>query len=386
VPGVNRSRDVLTQMHIGVPRERKPGECRVSLLPDAVHRLVASGHEVKVERDAAIALGISNESYAVAGAHIVADPASIYATQLVVKVKELQRSEWPELHAGCAIMAFQQLVADADLLAAALAARITCVAYETLEDDAGDLPVLTPMSEIAGMLAPQLAGLALLRGFGMSGATIEGAGILLPTLPGAAPARALVIGAGNSGRAAARLLAQQGASVMVLSRSERQREAVTQSCANSIAFDLCCPDTLDAAIEGVAVVIGAVLVRGARSPQLITRAHLKRMLPGGVFIDIGIDQGGISETSRPSTIKEPFYTEEGILHACVPNLPALVPTSASASLSAAILPFVECIGHHGDVLTAAMHLRGLARGIAVHDGVIRDPRLAQSTARRVHGS
>jgi alanine dehydrogenase len=355
-------------VRIGVPRERKDGERRVGLAPDGAAALVASGHEVLVERGAGDRVGFDNVAYASAGARILDDPAQIFATPLIVKVKELQSSELPLLQPGTTVFGFAQLGRDRALLDAVLAARITCIACESIGDAKQGMPLLEPMSRIAGRLAPLIAASLLMNDHG-------GSGVLLPGLDGVAPGCVVVVGAGSSGGEAAIVSSRLGCEVIVLARSERRFAALKARCGERLRTALRTDDTLAAAVAAADVVIGAVLDPGRISPKLISRAMLRTMRKGSVFIDIGVDQGGIAETSRMTTLSAPTYVEEGIVHYCVANMPALVARTATLALTQASLRFVQALADRG-VESALAADSALRAGLQVFDGGVTHAGLA----------
>lgn len=360
-------------MRIGVPRERKSGESRVGLPPDVVAGLVAQDHAVVVETGAGCAVGFGDDAYRAAGACIVDTEDEVFDAGLVVKVKELQPGEYALPRPGSIVLGFQQFAVEPALLAAALASGASFIACETIASATGDLPVLAAMSRIAGTLAPQIGALALMRG--MLAGTTTGAGILLGGIEGLAAARVVVIGAGASGGAAARTAAAMGARVSVFAASARRFEALKASCPAPVATTLFDAGALRALLPNTDLLIGAVLVPGRTSPRLIDRDMIAAMPAGAVFIDIGIDQRGIAESSRMSRIDDPFYVEEGVVHCCIPNLPALVPVSATLAYVEALAPYVTALAGNG--LDALALDAGLARGLQVHRGRIVDPRLAE---------
>lgn len=349
-------------MRVGVPRERKDGECRVGLLPEGVAALVAANHEVLVERGAGERIGVDDVSYANAGAHVVNDAAEIFDCALIVKVKELQRSEWPLLQPDAIVFGFAQLGRDRELLDAALAAGIGCIAYETVAAIDGTLPLLAPMSRIAGRLAPCVAASLLLSDRG-------GSGVLLPGADGVTPGRVVVVGAGNVGGEAARVASSLGCKVTVFGRSEQRLAALQGRCAAEVDVALIDPGMLASAVAAADVVIGAVREAGKRSPTLVSRGMLRAMRAGSVFIDVGIDQGGIAETSRMTSLSDPTYVEEGVTHYCVANMPALVARTATLALTRATLPYVRAFADRGiDAALAAD--AGLRAGLQIRDGAV----------------
>jgi alanine dehydrogenase len=360
-------------MHIGVPRERKDGERRVGMLPEGVAALVASGHVVRVETGAGEQVGFDDSAFARAGAVITPDAAEIYGCSLIVKVKELQRSEWPLLQPGTLVMGFAQLGRDPVLLDALLAARVGCIAYETVAAADGSLPLLAPMSRIAGRLAPLIAALLLTNDRG-------GSGVLLPGLDGVAAGRVVVLGAGNAGGEAARVAADLGCQVRVFGRSERRLALLRERCRGDVAVSGNDPAAMAAAVAVADVVVGAVLEPGTLSPKLLSRAMLRTMRRGSVLIDIGIDQGGIAETSRITTLSDPTYVEEGVVHYCVPNMPALVARTATLALTRASLPYVQALADAGIDATLGAD-PGLRTGLQIRAGAVTHAGLAADSGR-----
>ncbi len=360
-------------MHIGVPRERKDGERRVGMLPEGVAALVAAGHVVHVDQGAGEQVGFDDAAYSRAGAVVVSDAAEIFGCELIVKVKELQRSEWPLLQPGTTVMGFAQLGRDPALLEAVLAARIGSIAYETVAAADGSLPLLAPMSRIAGRLAPLIAASLLTNDRG-------GSGVLLPGLDGVAAGRVVVLGAGNAGGEAARLAADLGCAVRVFGRSERRLALLRERCRGDVEISDNDPVALAHAVAAADVVIGAVLEPGTLSPKLLSRAMLRTMRKGSVLIDIGIDQGGIAETSRITTLSDPSYVEEGVVHYCVPNMPALVARTATLALTRASLPYVRALADNGiDAALAAD--AGLRAGLQIRAGAVMHAGLAADSGR-----
>ncbi len=336
-------------MRVGVPREIKDHEYRVGLVPAGVAELVHAGHEVWVERGAAAGIGIPDERYAAAGARLVDGAEPIWRdAELVVKVKEPQAAERRLLHAGQVLFTYLHLAPDPAQTAELLASGATCIAYETVTAPGGALPLLTPMSEVAGRLAPQVGAHALEKAQG-------GRGVLLGGVPGVAPADVVVLGGGVAGSHAAAAAAGMGAAVTVLDRSAAVLRRLDERFGGRVR-------TLAASREAV-----AVLVPGATAPKLVTRAMLATMRPGAVVVDIAIDQGGCFESSRPTTHSQPTYVEQGIVHYCVANMPGAVARTSTLALTNATLPFVLALAQHGwrQALAEDPHLRA---GLAVHAG------------------
>ena len=354
-------------MRIGIPRETKDGERRVGIVPDGARALVQAGHAVVVERDAGAASGFADAEYVAAGARIAADAAEIWQCPLVVKVKEVQRAEYPLLRAGTTVLGFAQLNRDPALLAAVLAAGVRIIACETVRDAEGRLPLLAPMSRIAGRLAPLVGAQALQTVAGGNGTLITG-------VDDVAAARVVVIGAGNVGGEAARVASRLGCEVRVFSRGAARLSALEQALARErtpIAVTRLEEDAhaLEAAIAQADLVIGAVLEPGRLSPKLVGRGAVRSMRPGSALVDVGIDQGGIAETSRMTTLASPTYVEEGVVHYAVANMPALVARTATCALAAVTLPHVQRLAERG-IVAAVDADPGLAAGVMVWDGAI----------------
>lgn len=364
-------------MRIGLPREIKDGERRVGLLPDGVGTLVADGHAVAVERGAGAALGIDDAAYAAAGATLVDDPRDVWRATLVVKVKELQPAEYPRLVPGTTVLGYAQLGRDPALLDAVLAARTNVIACEAVRDAAGALPLLAPMSRIAGRLAALLGARTLMSDAG-------GAGVLATGVDDVPGARVVVVGAGEVGREAARAAARMGARVVVHSRGAARLDALARALAAeglAVETHAAAPAAaLRAAVADADLVVGAVLEPGRLSPKLLAREDVRAMRKGSVLVDVGIDQGGIAATSRMTSLSAPTYVEEGVVHLCVPNLPALVAVSATAAFTAATLPCVRRLANLG-IEAALAADPGLAAGVLAWDGGIVHAGLAADTGR-----
>jgi alanine dehydrogenase len=346
-------------MRIGVPREVKDGEFRVALSPRGIERLVKAGNEVIVESGAGTGVGFSDDSFVQAGAAI-GDP---WECELVVKVKELQKSEYRKARRGQTIFGFQHFGPDPELLDAALASGATFIAFETVGESAG-LPILSPMSAIAGRLAVQVGAWCLQKQNG-------GSGVLLPGLDGVPPGKVLILGAGNVGANALAIACGIGAEVTVVAKTDR-RFSHLKSKYPAAKFQT---KALEESASQADLIIGGVLTPGEMSPKLVTRGMLKRMRRGSALVDVGIDQGGIAETSRPTSHSEPTYIEEGVVHYCVPNMPAACARTASLALETAALPFVFLLSKN-DLN------EGLESGVQVRGGNITHEKLARDTRRR----
>jgi alanine dehydrogenase len=363
-------------MRIGIPREIKDGERRVALAPHAVHALTQAGHEIVVEEQAGRASGFADAEFSAAGARIESSSDAIWTCPLVVKVKEVQPAEFARLQRGTTILGFAQLNRDPALLRAMLASGVRVIAAETVRDASGALPLLAPMSRIAGRLAPLVAAAALRMNAGGNGTLITG-------VDDVEAARVVVVGAGNVGREAARIAARLGCRVTVFSRGAPRLAALAASLAreNSLVQTVVLSgnaDRLQSEVAAADVVIGAVLEPGALSPKLISRAAVASMRPGSALVDVGIDQGGIAETSRMTTLSSPTYLDAGVVHYAVPNMPALVARTATLALSAAMLPCVTALAGAG--VEAALDAdAGLAAGVMVWEGAVAHSGLAADT-------
>jgi len=344
-------------MHIGVPKEIKDGEYRVALTPAGVQALARAGHPVSVEPGAGAESGFTDEDYAGAGARLE-DP---WGAELVVKVKELQAPERAKPRSAQTIFCFQHFAPDAALLDAALASGATFVAFETVGERDARLPILKPMSRIAGRLAVQVGAWCLQKHQG-------GSGVLLPGVEGVAPGRVVIVGAGSVGSNALAVAHGMGASVRVHARSERHLAAL-RARFPGVEFTTAAPRIADADL-----VVGAVLVPGSLSPKLISRAMLRGMRRGSALVDVGIDQGGIAETSRPTKHSAPVFVEEGVVHYCVPNMPAACARTASLALEQALLPYAL-------KLAAGERDADLQSGVQVKAGRVVHAQLARDTGR-----
>jgi alanine dehydrogenase len=338
-------------MRIGIPREIKDGEFRVALTPAAV----ASLAEVVVEPGAGAGVGFADADYVRAGARL----GDAWDCELVVKVKELQPPEYTKPRPGQIVFGFQHFGPDPELLDAALASRARFIAFETVGEKTG-LPILSPMSAIAGRLAVQAGAWCLQKQNG-------GSGVLLPGLDGVPPGKVVILGAGNVGANALAIAYGMGAWVTVCAKSERRFPALRERYPDVSYRQGCDAGALVAAD----LVIGGVLTPGQMSPKLITRELLRQMRPGSALVDVGIDQGGIAETSRPTSHSAPIYVEEGIVHYCVPNMPAACARTASLALERAVLPYVRmlCAGEMTSELRTGLQVDG---GSVVHAQLARD--------------
>jgi alanine dehydrogenase len=350
-------------MRVGVPKEIKIHEYRVGLVPSGVRELVGHGHEVLVETRAGEGIGVTDAQYEAVGARIAPHAAEVFkSSDMIVKVKEPQLAECRMLRKGQVLFTYLHLAADLEQAKGLMASGSTAIAYETVTAPDGSLPLLTPMSEVAGRMSVQVAASSLQKANG-------GFGVLLGGVPGVAPAKVVILGGGVSGTHAAEMAVGLGADVTVVDRSVKRLRELSALFANRLKTAYSTAETVEQLVIDADVVIGAVLVVGAAAPKLVTKAMVKRMRPGAVMVDISIDQGGCFETSRPTTHAEPTYLVDGVLHYCVTNMPGAVPRTSTFALTNATLPFVRALADLGwrDALARDPHL---ARGLNVHDGGI----------------
>lgn len=356
-------------MIVGVPRETKRDEYRVALLPVGAEELVRAGHEVLVERSAGAGSGLPDDAYAAAGAMLVDGPAEVFGqADLVVKVKEPQPAELGLIRRGQSLFTYFHFAADRSLTEGFLATGATAVAYETLRDDRGRLPLLIPMSEVAGRMSIQEGAKFLER-------PQMGRGILLGGVPGVAPANVLVLGAGTVGANAAKVAAGFGASIALLDTSlERLRylDDVTPANVDCLYSDR---HTIRERLSWADLVIGSVLIPGARAPHLVERDDLKLMKPGAVIIDVAIDQGGCVATSRPTTHADPTYVVDDVVHYCVTNMPGAVGRTSTYALCNATLPYVIELAA-GGVAAAAAKSAAIRSAVNVFEGRLVQPAVA----------
>jgi alanine dehydrogenase len=347
-------------MYVGVPTEIKPDEYRVALTPAGVRELVGHGHAVLVQAGAGEGSAITDEQFAEQGATIVPDAGALWGgAELIVKVKEPQASELERLHAGHVLFTYLHLSADAGLTRALLDSGATCIAYETVEDRRRRLPLLAPMSEVAGKIATQAGAFMLERPLG-------GRGILMGGVPGVAGAEVLIIGGGVVGMHAAFIAIGMEARVSVFDRDLDRLRELDIAFAGRASTRFASTLAIEQALPGADLVIGAVLVHGARAPRVVTREQLEIMKRGAVLVDVSIDQGGCFETSRPTTHGDPTYQVAGVTHYCVANMPGAVPITSTAALTNATMPYVVALADRG--LHALVADPGFSKGLAVAAG------------------
>jgi len=350
-------------MLIGVPKEIKTHEYRVGLVPASVRELVHHGHKVVVETKAGAGIGFDDEAYRAVGATIAKKAAEIFAkANMVVKVKEPQPNECKMLRRGQVLFTYLHLAPDPEQTKALMKSGCTAIAYETVTNARGGLPLLAPMSEVAGRMAVQVGAHCLEKESG-------GAGILLGGVPGVASAKVVILGGGVSGTNAARMAMGLEARVTIIDRSIERLKQLDEMFGPQLNTLYATVDAIESQVLSADLVIGAVLVPGAAAPKLITRKMIKAMRPGSVFVDISIDQGGCAETSHATTHANPTYIVDGVVHYCVANMPGAVARTSAVALNNATLPFAVALADKGwkKALTDDEHLR---QGLNVHDGQI----------------
>ena len=328
-------------MLVGVPKEIKDSEYRVGLVPSAVRELTRSGHRVLVEKSAGLGAGLSDDNYRSVGAEIVPDPDQIYARgELIVKVKEPLAPERKKLRAGQVLFTYLHLAADPEQTADLMASGVIAIAYETVTSAHGTLPLLTPMSEVAGRMAPHVGARCLEKENG-------GRGVLLGGVPGVPPADVAILGGGVAGTHAAVISAGMGATVSVIDRNPEALRRVATQLGARVRTIFSTSDAIETLCRRADLVIASVLIPGAAAPKLITTETVKAMKPGSVIVDIAIDQGGCSETSRPTTHSAPTYVLYDVVHYCVTNMPGAVARTSTFALNNVTLPFVLALADKG---------------------------------------
>ena len=348
-------------MIIGIPKEIKDHEYRVSLTPDGVRTLVEAGHTVLLESTAGEGSGLSDIEYIRAGAEILTSRDGLFSSsEMIVKVKEPLKEEWGLLKKGQILITFLHLAANKELTERLIESQVIAVGYETIESQDGSLPVLKPMSEIAGRMAVQVGAFYLQKTFG-------GSGILLPGLPGVEPGNVLILGAGIAGMNAARVAVGLGARVTIVDRDlSRMRyiDDLFQGRANTVISSM---ENIERFLLESDLIIGAVLVHGAKAPRLVKRSTIPKMKKGSVIVDISVDQGGCFETTRPTTHSDPIYIIDGVIHYCVTNIPGVVPRTSTFALTNTTLPYIFRIAENGIDRAAALE-PDLCKGINLHKG------------------
>ncbi|MEM6291668.1 MAG: alanine dehydrogenase [Myxococcota bacterium] len=343
-------------MRIGVPKEIKTHEYRVGINPTGVKQLVAAGHSVTVQAQAGVSSGFSDETFIAAGANIASDAASVWNdSDMVIKVKEPLPEEFGFFREGLVLYTYLHLAAFPELTKELLAKKVTGVAYETITDNNGALPLLRPMSEIAGRMASQVGAACLERSGG-------GKGLLMGGIPGTRRAKVVILGGGIVGTAAARIAIGLGARVTVLDINADRMHYLEDVFGNSIETLYSNPDTVDESCTDADMVVGAVLLPGGAAPKLLKRDHLKKMADGSVVVDVAVDQGGCIETCRATTHDAPTFVEEGIVHYCVANMPGAVPQTSTIALTNATIPHALAIANLGALEASKANIH-LARGL-----------------------
>jgi alanine dehydrogenase len=363
-------------MKIGVPKEIKIHEYRVGLVPAGVRELVDGGHQVLVQTGAGAGIGFQDADYQAAGATIAAGVSEVFdTTDMIVKVKEPQLIECRKLRKGQLLFTYLHLAADREQTEALIASQATAIAYETVAAPDGSLPLLTPMSEVAGRMAIQVGANCLQKANG-------GFGVLLGGVPGVAPAKVVIVGGGVSGTHAAEMAVGLRADVTVVDRSVKRLRELSAQFGNQLKTVYSTAHALEQLVRDADLVIGAVLIAGAAAPKLVTRAMVKSMKPGTVLVDIAIDQGGCFETSRPTTHAEPTYLVDGVIHYCVTNMPGAVPRTSTFALTNATLPYVKALADGWQ--QALARDPGLAQGLNVHAGLLTHQAVASALGIEYH--
>ncbi|BDI61676.1 alanine dehydrogenase [Qipengyuania nanhaisediminis] len=357
-------------MLVGVPKEIKPQEFRVGLTPEAAREYVSAGHSVIIETGAGLGIDKTDDDYRQIGAEIVDSAEEVFArAEMVVKVKEPQPNEWVQLRENQILFTYLHLAPDPDQARGLMESGVSAIAYETVTDAKGGLPLLAPMSEVAGRLSIE-AGAQALR------ASNGGRGTLMGGVPGVLPARVVVLGGGVVGTQAARMAVGLGANVEIFDRSLPRLRQLDEMFQGRVSTRYSTAGTIEQALATADVVVGAVLIPGASAPHLVPREDLKLMKNRAVLVDVAIDQGGCFETSKPTTHQEPTYEVDGIIHYCVANMPGAVPLTSSYALNNATLPFGLALAKHGvEACKMDPHLKP---GLNVHQGKIVNEAVAES--------
>jgi alanine dehydrogenase len=375
--GIQRMR--ASSMLIGVPKEIKNHEYRVGLTPASVRELCAHGHKVMIETGAGEGIGMDDAAYQRAGAEIAADAAGLFAAaEMIVKVKEPQPVECRMLRPGQILFTYLHLAPDPEQAKLLMQSGCVAIAYETVTDERGRLPLLAPMSEVAGRMAVQVGAVSLQKANG-------GFGVLLAGVPGVPPGRVVVLGGGVVGTNAARIALGMGADVMILDKSIARLAQLDDLYGPHLKTAFATTEAIEESVFHADLVIGAVLVPGASAPKLVTRAMLGQMRRGAVLVDVAIDQGGCFETSRPTTHDDPTYIIDGVVHYCVANMPGAVPRTSTFALAQATLPYALKLADQGwkAALRGDAHLRA---GLNVAEGRIMHPAVATALGETLHDS
>lgn len=357
-------------MKVGTVKETKIEEYRVGLTPNGVHALTEAGHEVLVETGGGLGSGFPDAQYEAAGARVCGSASDVAgAVDMLIKVKEPLEAEYTLLRPGLILFTYLHLAPVPELVQALLRSRTNAIAYETVRRADGSLPLLIPMSQVAGRMSAEIAAQYLKK-------PGPGRGKLLGGIAGVSPARALVIGSGNVGTAATRVLVALGARVTVTSKDLQRLSNLESQLRERIATRVTSPGVLAEELAGADILIGGVLVPGGIAPKLVTREMVRSMGPGAVVVDVCIDQGGVTATSRPTSHTDPIYVEEGVVHYCVPNMPGAVPRTSTEALTGATLPYVLKLAEKG--LDALREDPALAAGASTIDGKLVSGAVAQA--------
>lgn len=360
-------------MTIGVPKEIKDHEARVGLVPSGVSTLRAHGHRVVVETKAGEGSSIPDSEYEEAGAEIVSSASDVWRADLVVKVKEPQPAEYRYFRPNLILFTYLHLAPLPELTGELLKGRVSAVAYETIREADGSLPLLTPMSEVAGRMSVQVGAFYLEKPMG-------GRGLLLGGIPGVAPANVVIIGAGVVGHNAARIATGMGADVTLIDRNLNRLRQIDDIYNGHVMTRASNPLTIDKTVSRADLVIGAVLVPGASAPRLVGHDLIRKMKPGSVVVDVAIDQGGCFETSHPTTHSDPVYFVDGVLHYCVSNMPAAVPNTSTLGLTNATLPYLQELADRG-LEEACARNRAIREGVNTYKGEVVYQAVAESQGR-----
>jgi len=364
-------------MRIGVPREIKVHEYRVGLVPAGVRELTSAGHEVLIETGAGNGIGVDDAQFRAAGAAIAPSAAEVFQrAEMLIKVKEPQPAECAMLRPEQVLFTYLHLAADPEQAKGLMKSGATAIAYETVTGPKGSLPLLTPMSEVAGRMSIQVGAASLQKAHG-------GFGILLGGVPGVPPARVVILGGGVSGTHAAEMAVGLRARVTVVDRSVDRLRELSVQFGSTIQTAYSTTETIEKLVKDADLVVGAVLVAGAAAPKLVTRAMIKSMKPGAVLVDIAIDQGGCFETSRPTTHADPTFVVDGVIHYCVANMPGAVPRTSTLALTNATLPYARALADLG-WREAFKRDPGLAAGLNVHAGQITHEVVARALGLKAH--
>ncbi|MDY0322671.1 MAG: alanine dehydrogenase [Candidatus Carbobacillus sp.] len=359
-------------MYIGVPKEIKDHEYRVAITPAGVHELVAHGHHVLIERGAGLGSGIADEHYAEEGAEIIATPEDLWRrAELILKVKEPQPSEYRYFREDLTIFTYLHLAAEPELTRALVEAKTTAIAYETIQLANGALPLLMPMSEVAGRMAVQIGASLLSKPHG-------GVGLLLSGVPGVEPGQVVIVGGGIVGTNAAKMAVGMGAKVTILDVNAARLRELDDLFQGRVTTLMSNPFNLREAVKSADLLIGAVLIPGRRAPKLVTEAMVQKMRPGSVIVDVAIDQGGSIETiDRVTTHSAPTYEKYGVIHYAVANIPGAVPRTSTFALTNVTMPYVMKIAQHG-LLSAMAADPALAKGVNTMRGYLTNEPVAES--------